>query len=51
MNKKTVSLLLALASIMSYSGVILDVWSSRFCRELGLLNGRHFDVVRLEEDA
>ena len=29
----------------------MDVRTSRFCLELGLLNGRHFDVVRLEEDA
>ena len=30
---------------------MLDVGTSRLCYELGLLNGRHFDVVRLEEDA
>ena len=28
----------------------MDVWTSRLCRELGLLNGRHFDVVRFEKD-
>ena len=28
-----------------------DVGTSRFCRELGLLNDRHFNVVRLEENA
>ena len=30
---------------------VLDVGTSRFCRELGLLNGRHVDVLCLEEDA
>ena len=34
-----------------FNVVVLDVWNYRLCRKLGLLNGRHFDVVRLEEDA
>ena len=36
--------------ILSYQGVGLDGGTSRMFRELGLMNGRHFDVVRLEED-
>ena len=44
---KTVNLLLGLG----VDPVVQDVGTSRFCRELGLLNGRHFDVVCLEEDA
>ena len=46
-KKKTVSLLLGLGVDPV---VILDVGTSRLCPEFGLLNGRHFDIVRLEED-
>ena len=49
MNKKTVSLLLGLGVDPVVLGCSSGCVDFSIFRELGLLNGRHFDVVRLEE--
>ena len=49
MDKKIVSFLLGVDPVVL--GCSSGFGTSRLCRELELLNGRHFYVVRFEDDA